>query len=133
MMTCWVDHNRPNGRPKQRWGHAVNRALKARKISTQFDTWFKLAQDEETWYDAVGPLIRKDKTRYFKKLYKARVHNQKQHDTTDNTSDNRTFANADTLSPAHTSPEAHVGGPPEPGYFDANEFNHQWMNAHFND
>ena len=133
MMTCWVDHNRPNGRPKQRWGHAVNRALKARKISTQFDTWFKLAQDEETWYDAVGPLIRKDKTRYFKKLYKARVHNQKQHDTTDNTSDNRRFANADTLSPAHTSPEAHVGGPPEPGYFDANEFNHQWMNAHFND
>ena len=74
MMTCWVENPRPNGLPKQRWGHAVNRALKAREISTQFTEWFELAQNEESWNDLIGPLIRKEKKLNFKKLYKERVH-----------------------------------------------------------
>ena len=75
MMTCCVHGTRPVGRPLMKWGHAVHRALRARKISTEFHVWSALAQDVVTWTSSIQPRMVKDKEkRYFRPIFKKRVH-----------------------------------------------------------
>ena len=65
MMTCCVNGKRPHGRPLMKWGHAVHRAFKARKISTDFHVWSKLAEDVVTWTSMIQPRIVKDKEKRY--------------------------------------------------------------------
>lgn len=83
MMTCCVQGTRSIGRPTVKWGHAVNRALKARDISEAFHEWSELAQDEEKWTSLIQPKKSKDKKkRYYCSIFKERVHKHRQHATT---------------------------------------------------
>ena len=79
MMTCCVNGKRPHGRPLMKWGHAVHRALRDRKISTEFHVWSKLAEDVVTWTSMIQPRMAKDKEkRYFRPIFKKRIHRRQQ-------------------------------------------------------
>jgi hypothetical protein len=61
LMTGWVPHTRPVGRPFMTWGQTLNKALKANNISTTFATWTALAQDRQLWREATTTTRTPDK------------------------------------------------------------------------
>ena len=55
LISGWVKHKRPRGRPQFTYGHSLNKTLGRAGITTKFsgtkdaEGWYDLAQDREAW------------------------------------------------------------------------------------
>ena len=49
LLTGWVAHPRPNGRPYMTFGHTLKKALKAKKLPTAFAKWRMIAANRPLW------------------------------------------------------------------------------------
>ena len=49
LLTSWVAHSRPFGCSQMTWGWALEKALKRKGISKDFDEWFAIAKDRSKW------------------------------------------------------------------------------------
>lgn len=56
LLTGWVAHPRPNGCPIMTWGRTLKKALKNRKIATNFADWTRIAQDRAKWRRIIGDI-----------------------------------------------------------------------------